>query len=61
MEHQTQSNLQSAQGRVQQYRTLDIRHDREHALAWYYMHATPRQCCTPRLVHEIQQWFGELR
>lgn len=42
------------------YTSLDIRYEKDLDLAWYFMHAQPRPCCTPALVAEIQQWFDEL-
>jgi len=62
MEHQTKSNLKIAQAKtIQTYNTLDIEYEEENGLAWYYMHPKPRPCCTPELVHEIKDWFHELR
>ena len=62
MEHQTQYNLRIAPTpNHQRYQTLDIQCEEEHQLAWYFMHAQPRQCCTPTLIHEIQHWFHELK
>ena len=42
------------------YTELEIEYDEEYRLAWYYMHAKPRLCCSPTLISEIQQWYGEL-
>ena len=42
------------------YTELEIEYDEEYRLAWYYMHAKPRLCCSPALISEIQQWYGEL-
>ena len=43
------------------YTELDIQYDRDHKLAWYYMDTKPRLCCSPTLIGEIQQWYGELK
>lgn len=42
------------------YTELEIEHDHEYRLAWYYMDVKPRLCCSPTLISEIQQWYGEL-
>ncbi len=42
------------------YSELDIQYDNDYRLAWYYMHAKPRLCCSPTLISEIQHWYDEL-
>ena len=42
------------------YTELEIQYDAENRLAWYHMDAKPRPCCTPTLISEFQQWYGEL-
>jgi DSF synthase len=42
------------------FTSLDIRHDYQNSLAWYYTQPYPRPCCTPALIDEIQQWYGYL-
>jgi len=42
------------------YRELEIQYDEDYRLAWYYMNARPRPCCTPELISEFQQWYDEL-
>jgi len=62
MEHQTKSNLKLAQTKLgRAYQTLDIHYEEDRSLAWYTMHPKPRPCCTPELVHDIKDWFQELK
>jgi DSF synthase len=42
------------------YTELEIVYDPDYGLAWYYMDAKPRPCCTPALIGEFQQWYDEL-
>jgi DSF synthase len=42
------------------YTELEIEYDEDYRLAWYYMDAKPRPCCTPTLISEFQQWYDEL-
>lgn len=42
------------------YTELDIQHEEDLGLAWYYMQAKPRPCFSSQLVHEIQDWFKSL-
>ena len=42
------------------YTELEIQYDEEYRLAWYYMNAKPRPCCSPALIREMQQWYAEL-
>jgi DSF synthase len=42
------------------YTELEIQYDEDYRLAWYYMDVKPRQCCSPTLIREMQQWYGEL-
>lgn len=42
------------------YSELEVQYDEEYRLAWYYMDAQPRPCCTPTLISEFQQWYEEL-
>jgi DSF synthase len=42
------------------FTSLEIRHDYQNSLAWYYTQPYPRPCCTPALIDEIQQWYGYL-
>lgn len=42
------------------FTSLDIQYDEQRELAWYYTQPYPRPCCTPTLINEIQQWYGEL-
>lgn len=42
------------------YTEVEIHYDCDHGLAWYFMNAKPRQCCTPTLISEFQRWYGEL-
>ena len=42
------------------YTELEIEYDKDNRLAWYYMNAKPRPCCTPTLISEFQQWYNEL-
>lgn len=42
------------------YTQLEIEYDKDNRLAWYYMNAKPRPCCTPTLISEFQQWYQEL-
>lgn len=34
--------------------------DEHNQIAWGYMHATPRQCYTPTLLHELFTWYTNL-
>ncbi|RMG55484.1 MAG: enoyl-CoA hydratase [Gammaproteobacteria bacterium] len=38
---------------VRSYRQLCVHHDPRHAVAWCYMHASPRPCFTPELLEEL--------
>ena len=42
------------------YTELEIRYAKDNRLAWYYMDARPRPCCTPTLISEFQEWYDEL-
>ncbi len=42
------------------YPELDVQYDEDHRLAWYFMDAQPRPCCTLTLIGNIQQWYREL-
>ena len=42
------------------YTQMEVQYDEEHKLAWYYMEAQPRPCCSPILISEFQQWYKEL-
>lgn len=42
------------------YSELEVAYDEEYRLAWYYMDAKPRPCCTPTLINQFQQWYREL-
>lgn len=57
--HQARSH-NTAVSRHTTYSELDIRYDNDNRLAWYYMDVQPRMCCSPVLISEIQQWYGEL-
>ena len=46
--------------RSSSYTELEIEYDDENRVAWYYMDAKPRPCCSPTLIREFQQWYGEL-
>ncbi len=61
MEHTQQAvtRLQPDAG-YSRYTELEIHYDSEYRLAWYYMDAKPRPCCTPTLIGEFQQWYTEL-
>jgi len=38
------------------YRDLVIQHDQEHRALWCYMRPSPRPCCTPELLAELQHF-----
>ncbi|MGB5259992.1 MAG: crotonase/enoyl-CoA hydratase family protein [Gammaproteobacteria bacterium] len=57
--HQTVPQLHPAIDRPV-YTELEIQYDDEYRLAWYYMDAKPLPCCSPTLIREMQQWYGEL-
>lgn len=42
------------------YTELEIVYEQDYGLAWYFMDARPRPCCTPALISEFQQWYDEL-
>lgn len=42
------------------YSEIEVQYDAEYRLAWYYMDAKPRPCCSPRLISEFQQWYKQL-
>lgn len=43
-----------------EYAELEIQYDEEQGVAWYYMDAKPRPCCSLSLIGEFQQWYREL-
>ena len=42
------------------YRDLVIRHDQEHRALWCYMRPSPRPCCTPELLTELQHFYHSI-
>jgi DSF synthase len=42
------------------YTQLTTYFDEHNQIAWGYMHSTPRQCYTPRLLHELFTWYTSL-
>lgn len=54
------TNLKLKPTTKENFSSLEIRHDEQHELAWYYMNAQPRPCYTSELVGEIHQWFSEI-
>ncbi len=60
-EHTKQQTQQTRlSGAAGEYRAMHIDYDHELALAWLTMHASPRPCFTPELVHDIQHWYSQL-
>jgi DSF synthase len=45
---------------AQRYRQLQVHIDQKHHIAWCYMQATSRPCFTPRMLDELNDWFGHL-
>ena len=42
------------------YSEMEVEFNKEYKLAWYYMDAKPRPCCTPKLINQFQHWYKEL-
>jgi len=59
MHHNT--NLKLKSDGEENFTSLDIQYDEQRELAWYYTRPYPRPCCTPALINEIQQWYGDLK
>jgi DSF synthase len=58
--HNTNLLLKNQPTLEESFTSLDIQHDHQNSLAWYYIQPYPRPCCTPALIDEIQQWYGHL-
>jgi len=58
--HNTNLLLKNQPTLEESFTSLDIQHDHQNSLAWYYTQPYPRPCCTPALIDEIQQWYGHL-
>lgn len=43
------------------YSQVSTYYDERHEAMWYYMHASPRPCFTPKLLAELQQFRDDLR
>jgi len=54
------TNLKLKSNIEESFTSLDIQYDHQRNLAWYYTQPYPRPCCTPGLIDEIQQWYGDL-
>ncbi|PCI02899.1 MAG: enoyl-CoA hydratase [Zetaproteobacteria bacterium] len=57
---QIQTNLQQQRSLEEEFTSLEVIYEEKHQLAWYYIKPYPRQCCTPELINDIQNWYSQI-
>ncbi|HIP06747.1 MAG TPA: enoyl-CoA hydratase [Mariprofundaceae bacterium] len=58
---QLQTNLKQQRSIEEEFTSLEVVYEEEHALAWYYMNGGSRPCFTPDVLHNILKWYDAVK